>query len=124
MTTDDPFFGDDDSDRTVLKPTPGGRRSSAPKPSTPQPPPPRTPAPGGAGGPPRRASAPQVVTPGLNPLVDSASALLALAGQLKNSVSHPDPGGLNQHVAAEIKQFEETARQRGCKPESVLAGRY
>ena len=46
---------------------------------------------------------------------------MALATQLRNSVSHTDPGGLNQHIAAEIKLFEDTARERGCKPEAVLA---
>lgn len=67
---------------------------------------------------------PRIVTPGLNPLVDSAGSLLALATQLRNSMSHTDPAGLNQHIAAEIKLFEDTARERGCKPEAVLAGRY
>ncbi len=121
MTTDDPFFDDEESDRTVLKPTPGARRSSAPTP-TPQSPPPR--APSVPGPRPQRASATRVVTPGLNPLVDSASSLLALAGTLRSTTSHSDPAGLNQHISAEIKLFEETARSRGCLPESVLAGRY
>lgn len=125
MTTDDPFFGDENSDRTVLKPTPGGRRSPAPKQgATPRPAPPSGPP---RGAPPPRASGAnvvRVVTPGMNPLVDSAGSLLALATQLRSSMTHADPAGLNQHIAAEIKIFEDTARERGCKPEAVLAGRY
>ena len=40
---------------------------------------------------------------GLNPLVDSATALLVLSGQLRNMASHPDVSGLREHVVfAEI----------------------
>ncbi len=120
MSTDDPFFGDDDSDRTVIKPSPGrGRKGTPPR----QPPPS---APGPAASPPRanRAEINRAPTPGLNPLVDSASALLALAPQLRTSASHSDPQALNQHLCGEMQKFEQRAKQRGCSPEHVLAGRY
>ncbi|MFK8017736.1 MAG: type IVB secretion system protein IcmH/DotU [Gammaproteobacteria bacterium] len=125
MTTDDPFFGDQDSDRTVLKPTPGGRRGAAPANPTPPPAPPPRPAapPPPSGGAPGRRVA-NVITPGQSALVDSAGPLLALATQLRFSTSHADPNGLNQHIAAEIQAFENAARGRGCKPEHVLAARY
>lgn len=126
MTTDDPFFGDEDSDRTVLKPTPGGRRSPPAQPAAP----PR-PEPGRQAPPPRQApraataaAVPRVVSTGQSALVDSAGALLSLASTLRNTASHADPGGLNQHIAAEIQSFEKIARERGCKPEHVLAARY
>lgn len=111
MSQDDTFFGSGGSDRTVLKPTPGGRRP----PGSAAPPPPR--APGGA-------SAMALPDTGLNPLVATATPLLSLVSQLRGSVSHPDPITLAAHVTQEVKNFEASARAQGESPETVLAARY
>jgi type VI secretion system protein ImpK len=47
-----------------------------------------------------------------------------LAGQLRNTFSHSDPGGLFRHVALEIKNFEAAAAKAGAAPDAVLAARY
>ncbi len=113
MSSHDPFGGD--GDRTILKPTPGGRA-----PGGNQPPPQQAP--------PQRAAAPMepmsITASGSNPLVSSAAPLFALVAQLRTSVSHPDPTSLQAHVAQEITAFEAKARQLGEPPENVLAARY
>lgn len=61
---------------------------------------------------------------GLNDLVNSASTLIAVFEKTRNSLSHPDVGGLHQRLVREIKQFENNARECGIKPEIVLSARY
>lgn len=120
MTSDDPFSGNDDSDRTVMRPRPGGRR--APMESNPL----------ASTSAPTQAPAPRVQVPldmgalgiGASTLVGAATPLLALAPQLRNSTRHPDVAGLRDHLTREIRAFESNARARGASPESVLAGRY
>lgn len=146
MDSDDPFSNSGDNDRTVIRPTPGRRNApqapgvapqapgippQAPPPAAPQPAMPPGAAPG-AGMPPPAAPAGQPFTPpaaaiagsGLNPLVDSAVVLLALAGQLRNTPTHPDVAGLREHVVQQIKVFEQNARACGITPETTLAARY
>jgi type VI secretion system protein ImpK len=109
----DPFGGD--SDRTMIKPMGGGR-----SPDTPQPPP--------AGSPLGQRPGPveQITITGSseNPLLQSAAPLFALVNQLRGSVSHSDPLGLQTHVGQEIMNFEAKARQLGETPERILAARY
>ena len=70
---------------------------------------------------------PDVVRPflglGLNPLVQSATPLLLLIGELRN-VSSIDVLDLRRHVLEEIRRFEEQARAAGVRSEIVLAARY
>ena len=126
----DPFFPDDDGDKTIIKPRPGGRGGAGGAPSGARPPapppPPSGPPPGGASGPPPPSSrqALNVAMPGDNVLLNSARSLITLATNLRYSTSHSDPKALNQHVAAEIRNFEARAQQAGCKPEHVVAARY
>jgi type VI secretion system protein ImpK len=61
---------------------------------------------------------------GLNPLVQAASPLLLLAGQLRGTLSVPDLGGLRRNTLDEIRRFEERARSSGIQNEVVLAARY
>ncbi len=116
------------SDRTVIRPMPGGR--SAPGA-------PRSPQPGGAAAPPPVApSAPAApprfdteaayfrVARGLNPLVNSAAALIAVFEKTRGAVSHSDVGGLHQRIVNEMKAFETRAKEQGIKPEIVLSARY
>ena len=104
-------------DRTVLRPTPGGRRGG---PGTPPSPPPGG-APPAAG----HVAAPlDTFAAGLNPLVSAATTLLSLISQLRDTASHPDPAGLENRVVQEVQNFENKARAQGAAPETVVAARY
>ncbi len=108
----DPFGGPDDSDRTIIRPNPGRRAAS-------QSPPPRTEAVNSPG--------PLIDTTelsGLNPLEKSASLLLNLLGQIRNTSSHPNPTALHQQLAGEIRQFETRAQKSGIAPETIFTARY
>ncbi|MEN8179348.1 MAG: type IVB secretion system protein IcmH/DotU [Pseudomonadota bacterium] len=116
MNTDDPFFSSDsdDSDRTVIRPSPGGRRPSA----SPSAPPAYTPSP-----PPlQRVSL--SVDRGLNQLVVAAGPLLSLLGKLRNTPSHRDVQGLRRRMEEELKTFETQALRAGIDRETVNAARY
>jgi type VI secretion system protein ImpK len=122
-----------DGDRTIIRPMPGGRGASPGQPL--------------AGHNQQqfnptsnvRAAAPRVepsasayinnnsyfsTSKGLNPLVNAASALLAVFAKIRQSMSHPNVGGLYQSLIDEIKTFETKAKESGIKPEIVLASRY
>jgi len=121
MSEDDPFFGSGDSDRTILRPTPGGRRGpaapSAPSPAAPQP----------VGQPAMQAqpvSGLPELAGGLNPLTGAATTLLALIAQLRDSASHADPESLFQHVSQEVQRFEAAARSKGEPADVILGARY
>jgi type VI secretion system protein ImpK len=61
---------------------------------------------------------------GLNPLVQAASPLLVLAGQLRGSRSQVDVAGLRRHTIDGMRRFEEQARAVGIPHETVMAARY
>ena len=117
---DDPFKAPPDA--TIMRPRPGaGRRpvtDAAPVPRAPMPP-----------APPARVeaipdAARELLGAGLNPLVQAASPLLVLAGQLRGTVSGPEVGALRRHVLEEIRRFEERARAARIPNEVLLAARY
>jgi len=127
-----------DGDRTVIRPMPGGRGGAQQPPAQPQQPmqqPPQQQAPQSpptyqqqqpaqAQAPAGTANSYFSTSSGLNPLVNAASTLIAVFEKTRASVSHPDVGGLHQRMVNEIKNFENTAKQTGVKPEIVLASRY
>lgn len=61
---------------------------------------------------------------GMNPMVDAASTLIAVFQKTRQSVSHRDVGGLHQRLTGEIKQFENSLKMIGFKPEVILSARY
>ncbi len=61
---------------------------------------------------------------GLNPLVNAAGMLIAVLCKLQQTMSHPNVGGLHQHLVSEIRKFEAQAKEENIKPEVVLAARY
>jgi type VI secretion system protein ImpK len=107
----DPFGGPDDEDRTIIRPNPGKRATAQPRVSEPG----LVPA-----GPPIDVKE----LSGLNPLEKSASLLLNLLGQIRNTNSHPNPTALHQQLAGEIKQFEKRAQNSGMAPETIFTARY
>ncbi len=123
--SDNPFSEPDDSDRTVIRPVPGGRRASpppqaAPSPAfrdTPPPPPPRTAAPVPAEG-------AEKISFGLTPLIEAAAPLLQLLGRLRNTYSQPDPGDLRERAIQQIRTFEQTARDSGVPMDQLRPAHY
>ena len=79
---------------------------------------PRTPGVAVAGGPsaePIGAAARDWLGVGLNPLLQAASPLLLLAGQLRGAISAMDVAGLRQHALDEMRRFEDHARAAGVR---------
>jgi len=117
MAQDDQFNSPDDMERTVIIPSPGGRRTAAPVPPT------QAQAISAAAAP-RMAMSGAVPVSGLNPLIAAANTLLDLVPQLRNTLQHDDPTGLRDHLAQNIKTFENRAKAAGIAPEKVIAARY
>ncbi|MBI3186651.1 MAG: DotU family type IV/VI secretion system protein [Gammaproteobacteria bacterium] len=120
-----------DGDRTQIRPTPGRRPATPSQHATPAAPPPSYV--------PQQPRQPQYAAArqsadhdagnfhtghGLNPLVNTASTLLAVFEKTRHTVSHPDVGGLHQRLVNELKNFEVQAKEQGLKPEIVLSARY
>jgi type VI secretion system protein ImpK len=114
VSKNDPFFTQDDNDRTVIRPMPGGRRAAG------APPPPLA----------RHAETDRFaavalqVGSGLNPLVRCASRLLIAAGQLRGCTAHADPDGLRNRLVSDVREFESCARAKGIPDSKVLPARY
>jgi type VI secretion system protein ImpK len=110
------------SDATVLRPRPGaGRRGASETTSISRPP--------AAAPPPARidpiaAADAEFLGKGLSPLVQAASSLLLLAGQLRGTLSPPDVPTLRRHAMDEIRRFEERARASGIASDVVMPARY
>ena len=114
---DDPFKP---SDATILRPRPGGGRRGAGDSA----PPLRSPSSLPEYAEPISPASREILACGLNPLVQAASPLLLLAGQLRGTLSAPDVPGLRRHALDEIRRFEERARAAGIAHEVVLSARY
>lgn len=137
---DDPFAEDNDTDKTVIRPNPGGRRTAA----TPAPPPqaavPDAAAPSGGvdsfGVPQAAAPAPKtaprpggggdtkLAITGMNQLTACASTLFSLISRIRNRAQHMDPDKLRQSVVAEVREFENRALQAGIPAQTVKVARY
>jgi type VI secretion system protein ImpK len=113
---DDPFKP---SDATVLRPRPGAGRRGAGDPL-----PAARPAAPSSYSEPIPAAARDLLGAGLNPLVQAASPLLLLAGQLRGTLAAPEVGDLRRHALEEIRRFEERARTAGVPGEVTRAARY
>ncbi len=136
-----------DDDRTILRPTPGGRRAGAVAPAangaagqsqvqTPHADAPahRAPAAGaepgthehpdarpGAG---RAAGAPEIRDDSRNPLIAAGATLLTLAAQLRNTPHHDDVAGLRERALAQIRAFDERAREADVDADTANLARY
>jgi len=117
--SDDPFGEPDDSEKTVIRPAPGGRRAP-PQPAAPQ-------ASPFGGSPPQDApqqrasafdSAPmpqtgggaETIQFGSNPLIIAAAPLLQLLGRLRTTLSAPNVDDLRERTVRQMRQFETAAR--------------
>ncbi len=118
---DDPFKPPS-SDATVLRPRPGaGRRGASETTSVSRPAAVPTPQPRID---PIAPADAEFFGKGLSPLVQAASPLLLLAGQLRGTLSPPDVATLRRHAMDEIRRFEERARASGISSEAIMPARY
>jgi type VI secretion system protein ImpK len=104
----DPFAEDDETQRTFMKPNPGGR--AAPMAETPVAP--------------AAAVEPDTPEAGLNPLVAAAHRLLVLVPQLRTTRHQSDPAGLRDALARALREFAARAAAAGMAPERITAARY
>ena len=105
---------------TRLRPRPGHGRAGATRTATPDPLL-RGPA---ARGRAISAAAPESLGASLNPVVQAATSLLLLSGQLRGTVSTPDIGSVRADTLEQISQFEERASTLGVVQSVVMAARY
>jgi type VI secretion system protein ImpK len=128
----------DESDRTVFRPNPGGRRPPEPRaPTTPA----ASPRPAGESGgedwiasrpEPRGAPLPQaqalsfdeLVAPSANPILRSAGPLLLLLGRLRVAALQASFASLMEQVAQAVQFFEKDVRQAGVSPEAANTAKY
>lgn len=118
MNSDDPFAPFDDEDKTVLRPTPGGRRRPAPAPaaSVPEPPPPRVYD--------VQLDVRRQAAYGENPLISAALSLLSLVSRLRNTAVHHAVAELQQQLVNELRGFENRVLQQGTLPEHTRIASY
>ena len=112
MTTSDSNKPMQDPDRTVLVPSPGGRRA------------PPTPNTSDATRMAAQAAPARLHGNGLNPLVRAANPLLDLITPLRHMVSHPDVEALRNQLISAVKAFEASAKEARVAHESIAAARY
>lgn len=139
---DDPFAEPDDTDKTVIRPNPGGRRTGSATPAA-APEPAATPRPAPETGGLDAFGVPQSATPaarpapaagnaattrlamtGMNRLTACASTLFSLISRIRNRAQHMDPDKLRQSVVAEVREFENRALQAGIAAQTVKVARY
>lgn len=135
MNADNPFGEPDDSDRTVIRPAPGGRKPLAPAVAGAAPAAARNASPFDDPPPARAASAApaapffatastammdgaETITLGTNPLTAFAAPLLQLLARLRNTSSQPHSGELRENATRELRHFEKTARDGGIPLDS------
>jgi len=122
MSDDDPFAEPDDTERTVIRPNPGGRRSPIQTEAPAQP----HQVPGTAP-PPATAASSEVLEAsrtGTNRLTAMAAPLFALVSRIRNRAQHNDPSKLRQAVMDEVRSFEKSAARAGADPKSIQIARY
>lgn len=112
--SDDPFKP---TDRTIIKPAPGGRRrESADQTGLP-------PASAGRGA---QTGVPltQLQGTGANAFLAQATSMLAMAGQLRRAIHYEDVQGLFRHLCQEVRNFEAALQTQREKPDDIAIARY
>ena len=119
MSDDNPFGEPDETEKTVIRPSPGGRRAAPPE---------RTVAPDTGREAPYGPADPTVAAvlarSGLNPLVAAAAVLLGLATRVRGTATQKDVEGLRDRVVRELKSFEAAASATGLPRELVRTAHY
>jgi type VI secretion system protein ImpK len=114
--SDNPFSEPGDDDRTVIRPTPGGRRMPAPLPAA-----------ASSDTAPKQGLRPEPIgTPAISvsPLSVAAAPLLQLLARLRGTRQQVDPTELHERVTRELRHFERRARDGGIAMELVRPAHY
>ncbi|HYE34288.1 type IVB secretion system protein IcmH/DotU [Methylocaldum sp.] len=119
MNSDDPFAPFGDEDKTIIRPTPGGRRRSSPAPVVAAPEPPIQ-----IQVPDVQLDARRQAVYGENPLVTAALSLLSLVSRLRNTAVHQAVGELQQQLVNEMRSFENRVLQQGVSQEQARIASY
>ncbi len=114
MSHSDPFSAYGDNDRTILRPSPGGRRRrTSVMPNAPADPP-------GKSGPDARGD----YLAGDNPLITHAFSLLSIVPKLRNLPFHHTVNELREQLVDEIRSFEDRLLKHGSSQEQVKIPSY
>jgi type VI secretion system protein ImpK len=113
--SDNPFSEPERTERTVIRPVPGGQRPPPPS-GTPAADAPRLATPAGDGA--------EGITIGVNPLIAAAAPLLQLLARLRNTSNQPDPGDLLERSSRAMRSFEQRVRDLGLPIELLRPGHY
>ena len=135
--SDNPFAEPDDSDRTIIRPVPGGGRRPAapprtdtPRTDTPRTDTPRADAPAPLAEPPSQTASSRVaegtegVAVGSGPLLTAAAPLLQLLARLRNTARNPDAAELRERAVRQVRTFEQQARDAGVPMEQLRPAHY
>ncbi|WP_458096277.1 type VI secretion system protein TssL, long form [Roseomonas sp. WA12] len=118
--SDNPFSEPDDSDRTVIRPAPGGRRPAAATP----PPASTAPRPAAPLRAPPVAEGTTDLAVGVNPLVAVAAPLLQLISRLRNTAQPPASGDLRERAVGQVRAFERAAQDAQIPLEQLRPAHY
>jgi len=126
MIDDDPFAEPGDTDKTVIKPNPMGRRSApAKQPATDQQiPTDPAPRPISPNQPATDDAVINLARTGMNRLNATAATLFALVSRIRNRAQHMDPDELRRNVVSEVRSFENRALKAGIDNQNVKIARY
>jgi type VI secretion system protein ImpK len=94
---------------TIIKPSPRGRANAAMQPTN---------------APEAYPDLGKIEGSGANPLLSSATSLLALAAQLRRSPTYDDVSGLFRHLCQEIRSFDQAVSVYGIAAETTSVARY
>jgi type VI secretion system protein ImpK len=102
-------FDEEDADRTVIRPVPGGRRAAAAAAAPPPPAPPE-----GA----------DTLEAGDTPLLAAAGPLLQLLAHLRSTANPPDAAQLRARAVEELRRFEQRGRALEVPMEQLRPAHY
>ena len=134
MTDKDPFAEPDDTERTVIRPNPGGRRKAAPvndqKAVKSQSIDENT-SDNNIYREPEISRASNITADilnqgkaGMNKLNASASNLFSLISRIRNQSQHSNPDNLRKAVVSEIQKFENNSLETGVDKKEIRVARY
>jgi len=118
--SDNPFSEPEDSDRTIIRPVPGGAARASARAATPLADPFQAE--------PSRAEPladdVEAFTPSATGLAAAAAPLLQLLTRLRNTVRAPDAGDLYERTVREVRAFEQRAREANVPMEQLRPAHY
>jgi type VI secretion system protein ImpK len=114
--SDNPFSEPERTERTVIRPVPGGQRAPPLPGGTPATDASRPATPAGDGA--------ESIAIGVNPLIAAAAPLLQLLARLRNTSNQPDPGDLLERSVRAMRSFEQRVRDLGLPIELLRPAHY